>query len=106
MDDAVCLWALAQDRFQSAVKTLDFHHAQEHLQVVAEALHGVGTEADKAWLKATLHQLRHGDEARVIKKLEELLNPAPPTSRTTRDQAAITREVSYFKDHEDHLHYR
>lgn len=106
MDGAVWLWALAQDRFQSAVKTLDFHHAQEHLQVVAEALHGVGTQAAKAWLKAMLHQLRHGQEARVVKKLEEVLNPSTLTSRTTQDQATLTREVSYFKDHEDHLHYR
>ncbi len=106
MDGAVWLWALAEDRFQSAVKTLDFHHAREHLQAVGEALHGVGTEAAKAWLKATLHQLRHGQEARVVKNLEDLLNPATPTSRTTQDQATLTREVSYFKDHEDHLHYR
>ena len=106
MDGAVWLWALAEDCFQRAVKTLDFHHAREHLQAVAEALHGAGTEAAKAWLKATLHQLRHGQEARVVKKLEELLNPATLTTRTTQDQATLTREVSYFKDHEDHIHYR
>lgn len=104
MDGAVWLWALAEDRFQSAVKTLDFHHAREHLQVVAEALHGVGTEAARAWLKATLRQLRHGQEARVVKNLEDLVNPATP--RPPHDQEAITREVSYFKDHKDHLHYR
>ena len=97
---------MAEDCFQRAVKTLDFHHAREHLQAVAEALHGAGTEAAKAWLKATLHQLRHGQEARVVKKLEELLNPATLTTRTTQDQATLTREVSYFKDHEDHIHYR
>jgi hypothetical protein len=106
IDGAVWLWALAQDRFPSAVKTLDFHHAREYLQVVDEALYGFGTEAAKAWLRATLHQLRHGKEARVIKNIEELLNPATPTSMTTQDRATLTSEVSYVKDHEDHLHYR
>jgi hypothetical protein len=69
-------------------------------------LHGVGTEAAKAWLKATLHQLRHGHEARVVKKLEEVLKPAIPTSRTNQDEATLTREVSYIKGHEDHLYCR
>jgi hypothetical protein len=105
-DGAVWLGVLAQDRFQSAVKTLDFHHAQEHLQVVPELLHGVGTQEAKAWMETTLNQLRYGKEARVIQNLEELLNPATPTSRTPQDQATLKREVSYFKDHEDHLHYR
>jgi len=104
MDGAVWLWILAQDRFPSAVKTLDFHHAREHLQAVAEALHGVGTDSAKAWLKTLLHQLRHGQETRVVRRLEELLES--PTPRASEQQATITREVSYFQDHRDHLHYQ
>jgi len=104
MDGAVWLRALAEDRFQGAGKDLDCHHAREHLQGVAEALHGDGTEAVRAWLKATLRPLRHGQEARVVKKLEDLLNPATP--RPAHDQEAIAREVRYFNDHGDPLHYR
>lgn len=104
MDGAVWLWDLAQDRFQSAQMTLDFHHAREHLQAVAEALHGSGTDAAKAWLKTLLHQLRHGQEARVVRTLEALLGN--PTPRTPSDQATITREVRYFQDHRDHIHYQ
>ncbi len=40
MDGAVWLWDLAEDRFRDAVKTLDFHHASEHLWAVGRALHG------------------------------------------------------------------
>jgi len=104
MDGAVWLWVLAQDRFPTAVKTLDFHHAREHLQAVAEAVHGVGTEPAQAWLKTLLHQLRHGQETRVVRSLEELLSS--PTPRTAQAQTTITREVSYFQDHRDHLHYQ
>ncbi len=102
MDGAVWLWLLAEDRFQTALKTLDFHHAREHLQAVAEALHGAETDAAKAWLKPLLHQLRHGQETRVVRSLEELLNS--PAARTAQDPTTTTREVSYFQDHRDHLH--
>ena len=32
MDGAVWLWDLAEDRFKDTLKTLDFHHAREHLR--------------------------------------------------------------------------
>jgi hypothetical protein len=47
MDGAVWLWDLAEDRFKTAVKTLDFHHAREHLNTIAEALYGIGTQRAK-----------------------------------------------------------
>lgn len=103
MDGAVWLWGLAEDRFKTAVKTLDLHHAREHLQAVAEALHGTGTEAAQAWLKEMLHDLRHGQELRVVSRLEELL--ATPAEPAAQDQQTISREVSYFQDHRGHLHY-
>ena len=104
MDGAVWLWDLAEDRFKTAIKTLDRHHAREHLQAVAETLHGAGTEAAQAWLKAMLHGLRHGQEARVVRRLEELLKTQ--TQWTAENQQTLTREVGYFQDHREHLHYQ
>jgi hypothetical protein len=49
IDGAVWLWHVAQDRFATAVKTLDFQHASEHLRAVGQALHGEGSEASRAW---------------------------------------------------------
>ena len=103
MDGAVWLWDLAQDRFKDAVKTLDFHHAREHLQAVAESLHGPGTPQSKEWLKEILHRLRHGKETRVVGQLEQLLEPQ--AHRSAEHQEIIAREVNYFQEHEDHLHY-
>jgi len=104
MDGAVWLWDLAADRFKDAVKTLDFHHARDHLHAVAESLHGAGTPAAQAWLKGILERLRHGKETLVVRRLEELLESQ--AQRPTAQQEVIAREVSYFQDHRDHLHYQ
>ena len=105
MDGAVWLWDLAEDRFAKAIKTLDFHHAREHLRAIAEALHGTGTEQARAWLKPLLHSLRHGQEQKVVRNLEELLMGALP-QRSPEVQANLEREVNYFQTHRDHLHYQ
>jgi len=104
MDGAVWLWDLAEDRFKDAIKTLDFHHAREHLHAVAEALYGPGTRPAQEWLKGLLHQLRHGKESVVVRRLEELLESKATRSEQTSE--LIHREVNYFQEHRDHLHYR
>jgi len=103
MDGAVWLWQLAEDRFAQATKTLDFHHARDHLWVLAHALHGENTPEAKAWVQPLLRSLRNGGEARVVRGLEELLE-----SEAAQGKAAevIAREVNYFTAHREHLHYR
>ena len=104
MDGAVWLWDLAEDRFKNAVKTLDFHHAREHLNAVAEALYGVGSAQAKEWLKERLKHLRHGKESLVVHRLEELLESKAKRSKKTKK--VIAREVNYFQEHRDHIHYQ
>ena len=104
MDGAVWLWDLAEDRFATAVKTLDFHHASEHLWAVGHALHGEGSAEAVAWVEKLLHQLRHGGEARVVRRLQELL--APAAERSAETQALLQREANYFATHREHLHYQ
>jgi hypothetical protein len=55
-----------------AVRILDFGHSAEHLAAVAQAIHGIGTEAAQAWLKAECHELRHGDPEKVLGDLRRL----------------------------------
>lgn len=104
IDGAVWLWDLARDRFKDAVLTLDFHHAAQHLWALAHELHGHGTETARAWVEPLLHQLRHGEEHRVVQSLEELL--APSEQRRAPSQKAVTREVEYIVNHKDHIHYQ
>ena len=51
-----------------------------------------------------LHGLRHGREARTVRRLEDLLQTQ--SQRTAEDQKTINREVSYFQDHREHLQYQ
>lgn len=105
MDGAVWLWDLAEDRFKTAVKTLDFHHAREHLNTIAEALYGIGTQRAKDWLAQQVKSLRHGDEALVVNRLEDLLKSQAQAKRPTKTRKTITREVQYFRAHKEHIHY-
>jgi hypothetical protein len=104
MDGAVWLWDLAEDRFKTAVKTLDFHHAREHLNAIAEALYGTGIPQAKDWLAHHLESLRHGKEGRVVNRLEDLLPSQAKRPKETRK--IIAREVKYFREHREHLHYQ
>jgi hypothetical protein len=95
---------LADDRLASALKTLDFHHARDHLWAVAHLLHGEGTPEARAWVQPLLKSLRGGREARVVRRLEQLLEA--PAVRPPAQQVELEREVRYFQNHRDHLHYQ
>ena len=74
-DGALWLWTLTEDRFQEAIKILDFHHAREPLLAVGQALYGEGSSQACAWADPLVRQLRRGQEARVLRTLEQLLQP-------------------------------
>lgn len=103
IDGALVLWEVAEDRFRDAIKTLDFHHASEHLWAVGHALYGEGTQEAKKWVEPLLHKLRHGKELRVVGCLEELLKHKKG-KRAVRE--TIRKEVNYFRKHRDHIHYQ
>ena len=103
IDGAVWLWNLAGDRFSNAIHILDFHHASEHLWAVAHSLHGQGTEQARAWAQPLLHKLRHGQEEKVVRTLEALLDPCSALAQET--QAAVRTPVEYFQTHREHIHY-
>ena len=104
MDGALWLWELAEDRFSQAIKTLDFHHARDHLWAVANSLHGDDTPEAKAWVQPLLQSLRKGRENHVVRQLEELLHNQ--SERTFESQELIEREVKFFVKHRDHLRYQ
>jgi hypothetical protein len=104
MDGAIWLWDLAEDRFAQAIKTLDFHHARDHLWAVANCLHGQDTPEARAWVQPLCRSLRKGRENRVVRQLEELLENQ--SERTPERQELIEREVKFFVKHRDHLHYQ
>jgi len=104
MDGALWLWCLAKERFGEATLILDFHHAREHLMAVGQALYGEDGAAVRQWVDPLIDQLQKGKEHRVVSTLEKLLAKLPDLSSS--QQEVVEREVSYFQDHRDHLHYR
>lgn len=104
MDGALWLWDLANDRFARSIKTLDFHHASEHMWVIGNTVYGEGTKETKKWVKGLLHQLRHGQVDRMIRRLDQLLEKWEFESATVRK--TLKREIEYFRKHADHIHYQ
>jgi len=102
-DGAVWIWNIIEDRFQGAIKELDFYHGSEHLWEVARDLYPQPEQA-KAWVEPLLHPLRHGQEASVLQTLESL----PETARNLGGAVSelVQREINYFQNHRDHLHYQ
>ena len=101
-DGGVWIWNLKQEHFPKAVGVLDFYHAVEHLGALAEAIHP-DPQAAGVWLSSVAHQLKHGGESAVLQGihgLTPLLSELPEEKRQTAE-----REIKYFKNHRDHLHY-
>jgi hypothetical protein len=104
IDGAVWLWNVAQDRFSQAIHLLDFHHASEHLWAIAHQLHGEGTDPARAWVKPLLHQLRHGQEQKVVHSLEALLEQ--DSGLSPKAVEALRTPVEYFQTHREHIPYQ
>lgn len=102
-DGAVWIWNIIEDRFVGALTELDFYHASEHLWEVARDLYPQ-PEAARGWVEPLLHQLRHGEEAEVLRTLESL--PEQARSLGGVLSKLVQREINYFQTHRDHLHYQ
>lgn len=99
-DGAVWIWRLADDRFPQARQRLDFYHAAEHLWAVAEALHGKGTEAARAWVEPLQKRLREGAAVEVIGQLDQLLEKLPRGKKQE-----VIGEVEYLRSHRERMDY-
>lgn len=101
-DGGVWIWNLAQEHFPQAQGVLDFYHAMEHLHAVGAALFS-DSEKARAWVEPLAHQLKHGGEAGVLNNLEDLMKLIPQLG--SEEAKIVKREVNYFREHRDHLHY-
>jgi hypothetical protein len=102
-DGGVWIWNIVTDRFAEATGVLDFYHASQHLWVVAHALYPADEAAARAWITPLLHQLRHGGEGNVLKTLQDL--PAWCAQREPSLIPPMAKEINYFEQHREHLHY-
>jgi len=103
-DGAVWIGNVQEDRFAQALGLLDFSHAADHLWAVAEALYPDQPQRARAWVESLRHQLRHGQEQTVVRRLEPLA--ARCAARPLPVQEVVERERDYFVSHREHLHYQ
>lgn len=103
-DGGVWIWNLVADRFSDAVGVLDFYHASEHLWAIARELHGEQENTARRWVERLLHQLKHGGEGCVLRKLGDLLKLSDTLGE--RPAGVIKTGVQYFQTHREHLHYQ
>lgn len=103
-DGGVWIWNVQKDRFSQAKGMLDFYHASEHLWAVARSLYPGDETAARTWVEPLLSQLKHGAEAGVLQKLDDL--PAWCAAQNRATPPEVERERAYFQKHREHLHYQ
>jgi Uncharacterised protein family (UPF0236) len=92
-DGAPWIWRLVQARWKDAHQALDFYHASQHLHALAEALCPRDPSRRQPWVDQQCHDLRHGKEKTVLKRVAQL-----PIGRGARAEV-IRREQNYFASH-------
>jgi hypothetical protein len=100
-DGAAWVWELARVNFPMAVFILDFFHAAEHLEWLAQALFGQESEPSKThwerWAKLLKEQPDGLDT--VLREARQAL-----PRRGQRRQAAL-EQIAYFENNNDKMRY-
>ena len=99
-DGAPWIWNLKQDRWDKALGLLDFFHASQHLWEVGRAVVGKEQSQLAPWVEARLHQLRHGQEKKVLAELAGLKRKRGAAGK------GLAREQNYFAHHAGRMNYQ
>lgn len=99
-DGAPWIWNVAQDRWAGRSEVLDFYHASQHVWELGRALHGNDEEAAATWVEARLHQLRHGQEKRVLAEVGKLKGSRGKAGKV------VKREKNYLATHAGRMNYQ
>jgi hypothetical protein len=91
---------------EDAVRILDFSHAAEYVAAAGQAVLGEGTPLFHAWLKDTLHELKHGQPETVLQTLRDMQAEAR-TSGSGGEAAVetIQKSLTYLEKRQEHMHY-
>ena len=99
-DGSAWIWNVATDRWSGANELLDFYHGSEHLWEMSRALCPDDEVQTRGWVEPRLHELRHGQEQKVLKELAALRAPRGPAGETVRKQQ------NYFAGHAGRMNYK
>ena len=96
-DGSAWIWKAKADRWQQARELLDFYHGSQHLWELGRALKGEAQAA--AWVEPRLHQMRHGQEKKLLQEIAGLRAPR------TEAGPIVRREQGYFEEHRNRMNY-
>lgn len=99
-DGALWVWNLKADRWPDAIQLLDFYHGGQHLWALGEACYGPAQPQLSQWVEPRLHQLRHGQEKKVLAQIQNL------KKRRGASGQMIERERNYFANHANRMNYQ
>ena len=102
-DGAKWNWEFFRQHFPAALWILDFYHASTHLHDVAVLLFGVGAQA-QAYYEEWRGQLLEEFGA-VMGLVRSLCRYRKKLALSTQVRAAVTREINYFRSHQERMQY-
>jgi hypothetical protein len=81
-----------------AVRILDFPHAAERLNAIAQTVWGEGSEPAKAWFEEQRHRLKHEGPEPVLDDIRKLISEQEPSSE-------LVLHLSYLEKRVEHMRY-
>jgi hypothetical protein len=99
-DGAPWIWNLIEGHWREAHQLLDFYHASQHLHALSQVLYAQDERAREKWVNRQCHDLRHGKERTVLRRIARL--------RGRRGAAGeiLRREKNYFASHAHRMNYQ
>jgi hypothetical protein len=97
-DGAAWIWKLVDLYFPNAVQIVDWYHACEYLQPIADALFTSGSEENKSWVQEMQGLLWEGEVSEVISALHPLLDH--PAALHPAKSA-----LSYYSNNQHRMNY-
>jgi hypothetical protein len=81
-----------------ATRILDFPHAAEHINAIAEYLHGEHTPESQAWLSERLHHLKQEGPDPLLRELQILQSQYPQVE-------VISGNLAYLEKRQEQMQY-
>lgn len=96
-DGSEWIWKLKNNRWKRAVEVLDFYHGSEHVWALGRTV--AGEDQAQPWVEPLLHQLRHGEEKKALRKIAKVTVPRGEQG------AEVRREQGYFAGQQHRMKY-
>ncbi|PIU60695.1 MAG: hypothetical protein COS85_23130 [Armatimonadetes bacterium CG07_land_8_20_14_0_80_59_28] len=102
-DGAEWIWKWAE-KYEKAVKILDYYHLKEHLYQAGTALYGEDSLRVRQWVKPLENLLWEGKVAQTVERMQRM-KPHGNAQEKSRKQEALKDLATYLKNHEGLIAY-